>query len=225
MAPEPNRTRTKAPRTRRGRPSKVEQERRGDIREILLSAAHDAMIAKDSIDVSIHEIADRAGQSPAVVQYHFGGKEGLLHALLKRGTDRAVTQLADLAQMEMSADRKLRYHIRGLIKAYYEAPYVNMLMRHLSEGVPAEEGEAVFREFARPLADFYEVVIAQGVSEGTFRPISPPLFYMMLVGASDYIFARRRMLPALFAIPDMTDTLRQQYAEFLAEIVLTGIRP
>lgn len=209
---------------KRGRPSKEDQLRRGDAREILLSAAHQAMLDKDSVDISVVEIAERAGQSPAVVQYHFGGKEGLLHALLKRGTDRAVMQLSDLAKLEMPADKKLLYHIRGLIRAYYEAPYYNQLLRHLSETAPDSEKETVFREFAQPLANFYKVIIAQGVEEGVFKPVSPMLFYMTVVGASDHLFARRRTLPALFDIPDITDDMREQYADFLADLILNGIR-
>ncbi len=209
---------------KRGRPSKEDQLRRGDAREILINAAHEAMVDKDSVDISVVEIAERAGQSAAVVQYHFGGKEGLLHALLKRGTDRAMIQLAELAQMRMPAEKKLLYHIRGLIQAYYDAPYVNQLLRQLSEAAPDSEKEAVFREFAQPLAKFYEVVIAQGVEEGVFKPISPVLFYMAVVGASDHLFARRRSLPALFDVPDITDDMRQQYSDFLADMILNGIR-
>ncbi|MEC7259255.1 MAG: TetR family transcriptional regulator [Pseudomonadota bacterium] len=210
--------------SRRGRPSKREQALRGDARDILMNAAHEVMVDRDSIEISVGDIADRAGQSPAVVQYHFGGKDGLLRALLRRGTDRAVVQLTELARMDLPAEKKLRYHIRGLIRAYYEAPYVNQLMRHISDSAPGEEREEVFREFASPLADFYAALIDQGVAEGVFQRVRPMHLYMMVVGSADHIFARRKSLPALFGIPELTDESRNDYTEFLTGIILGGLR-
>lgn len=126
--------------------------------------------------------------------------------------------------MPLPAEKKREYHVRGLIKAYYEAPYVNQLMRYVSEAAPEGDREAVFREFARPLADFYASLIDQGVAEGVFRPVSPMHFYMMVVGASDHIFARRKSLPALFDAPDINDQMRREYTEFLTGILLNGLR-
>jgi TetR/AcrR family transcriptional regulator len=222
--PRPRATDEK-PRSRRGRPSKQETARRGDARQLLLDAAHEAMIAKDSVDVSVMEIAERAGQSPAVVQYHFGGKDGLLRALMRRGTDRSVAQLTELAGLDMPADRKLAAHIRGLVNAYYQAPYVNALFRHLSDLAPEGETEAVFREFSQPIVRFYEKVLAQGVAEGLFRDVSVMHLYMLIVGASDHIFARRKSLPVLFGVETMDDVQRRSYSDFLTDMVLTSLRP
>ncbi|XEU22806.1 TetR family transcriptional regulator [Tistrella mobilis] len=208
---------------RRGRPSKAEQARRGDARPALIEAAHELMLLKNSIDVSVVDIANRLGQSAAVVQYHFDGKDGLLWAVLRRGTNRAVEQLTNLKTEDIPADQKLRYHIRGLLKAYYDAPYVNALMHHLSENSGPGGRDAVMMEFARPLVDFYEAVLAQGVREGIFRPVEPMFVYMMLIGASDYIFSRRSALPALFDVSDLTDAIRRDYTDFLTTSLLKAI--
>lgn len=221
--PEPGPRPVKA-KAKRGRPSKQEQARRGDPRELLLDAVHEVMVAKNSIDVSVAEIAERAGQSPAVVQYHFGGKAGLLQALMRRGADRSVAQLSDLIRMDLSPERKIAAHIRGLVKAYYQAPYVYALFRYLSDSAPEGEEEAVFREFAQPIVEFYDSVLAQGYAEGVFKKVSSMHMYMMVVGASDHIFARRRLLPALFGVDEITDEERRNYSDFLTEMVLNGLR-
>ena len=216
-------TRGKA-KPKRGRPSKVEQERRGDPRQILLDAAHQAMVEKDTIDVSIVDIAEGAGQSPAVIQYHFGGKDGLLRALMSRGTEISVAQLSQLRLMDLTAEQKLTAHIRGLMKAYYQAPYVNALFRHLSDVAPDGEKEGVFREFAQPIVEFYEDVLRQGREEGSFKPVSAMHLYMLIVGASEHIFARRKSLPVLFGVSEITNEARREYSDFLTGVVLAGIR-
>ncbi|MGE4323710.1 MAG: TetR/AcrR family transcriptional regulator [Sphingobium sp.] len=85
-----------------------------DTREYLIQAAADVMIAKDSADISLSEIADKTGLSAALVQYHFGNKEGLLVALLERDGAKALGQLRQLEAMDLSAPAKLRIHVGGL---------------------------------------------------------------------------------------------------------------
>ena len=61
-------------------------------RDILLDAARDLMIETGSSDVSLHALARRAGVTAPLVKYYFGGKEGLLTALVDRAL--AAGQLA-----------------------------------------------------------------------------------------------------------------------------------
>lgn len=89
------------------------------------------MTEKDSIDFSLSEVAQRSGMSAALVQYHFGSKDGLLMVLLERGTARAADRLAALEQMPIPAREKLRLHVKGLVKAYMRAPYINRLLHYI----------------------------------------------------------------------------------------------
>ncbi len=48
----------------------------------LLKAAGELMTERNSIDISLSELAKKSGINAALVKYHFGNKDGLLLALL-----------------------------------------------------------------------------------------------------------------------------------------------
>jgi AcrR family transcriptional regulator len=50
----------------------------------LLKAAGELMTERNSIDISLSELAKKSGINAALVKYHFGNKDGLLLALLAR---------------------------------------------------------------------------------------------------------------------------------------------
>src|SRR3954469_18182394 len=93
----------------------------------LLVAASELMIERNSIDVSLSDIAQQSGVNAALVKYHFGNKDGLLLALLAAAATTEVAQLDFLMAQPITPTAKLRLHIAGIIKAYFQFPYMNRL--------------------------------------------------------------------------------------------------
>lgn len=200
--------------------------RQGDMpstRQELLEAAHELMIEKDTVEISINEIAERTGLSPALVQYHFGNKDGLLVALLERQRTRPG-QLENLLEADLTAVEKLEMHVRGIFNVYHRAPYLNRLILTLLRR-DSEVAEHVAENFIKPLSQFHEQLIAQGVADGTLRPINPMSFNFILVGACDNLFSRRAALPVAFGIPEITEDLKRRHREELLSIFLHGLMP
>ncbi|TAL04179.1 MAG: TetR family transcriptional regulator [Rhodospirillaceae bacterium] len=212
------------PRTgRRGRPSWSELQNRAETREFLMQAVHEAMVEDASADFSLSEIAKRTGLSSTLVQYHFGGKEGLMIAQLERASARAVEQLRELAEADLPAVIKLRLHIGGLVNAAYRAPYLNRLVHALTHGKDRASARRVSELLVRPIAAFQKKLLEQGQREGIFRPISPAQFYFIVTGACDHMFWRRTALADVFGIDVITEELKRDYARLITAMVLKGI--
>lgn len=192
-------------------------------RDSLLNAASEIMIEKDSLDFALSEIAGRINVSPTLIQYHFGGKDGLLMALVERGTERAKRQLAELEELDVPAIKKLRLHVEGLVSEYAKAPYINSLINALI--VSSDEARALHVSdiFIKPVAEFHRRLLTQGVSEGVFRDIDPAHFYLMLVGACEHLVARQTAHEHVFGYRQDSKARQRQYAETVFAIISSGI--
>ncbi|MBN9002990.1 MAG: TetR family transcriptional regulator, partial [Rhizobiales bacterium] len=146
----------------------------------LLVAASELMIARNSTDVSLSDIAQQSGVNAALVKYHFGNKDGLLLALLARDAATETANLEYLLAQPITPTAKLKLHIAGIMKAYYRFPYMNRLIHLLLHESSAEAADEVSKFFVAPLLDFHRRLLAEGVAAGEFREVDPVLFYTSL---------------------------------------------
>src|ERR1044072_2478146 len=158
MAPHPNTTAATKPPTPRNSTA-----------ERLLVAASELMIERNSIDVSLSDIAQKSGVNSALVKYHFGNKDGLLLALLARDAETEVANLEYLLAQPITPTEKLKLHIAGIIRAYHRFPYMNRLIHYLLHETSAQAAEQVSKFFVAPLLDFHRLLLSQGVRCGEFR--------------------------------------------------------
>ncbi|MBU6398212.1 MAG: TetR/AcrR family transcriptional regulator, partial [Rhodospirillales bacterium] len=118
----------------------------------LLEAASQILAERNSTEVSLSDIAAASSLNAALIKYHFGNKEGLLLALVRRDAEVALAQLNSLVEMPLAPEQKIRIHVSGIINTYARHPYLNRLLHELLES----KDEAVVRElnafFVKPLA-------------------------------------------------------------------------
>src|ERR1700712_6034062 len=117
----------------------------------LLVAASELMIERNSIDVSLSDIAQKSGINAALVKYHFGNKDGLLLALLARDAETEVSQLEYLISQPIGPTAKLRLHIGGIIRAYHQFPYMNRLIHYLLHESTPDAPDRGAKFFVAPL--------------------------------------------------------------------------
>lgn len=63
------------------------------VRERLLAAASEVLVGQQRVSMPLRTVAERAGATTGSIQYHFGGKGGLLLAVLQRHGERTVERL------------------------------------------------------------------------------------------------------------------------------------
>ncbi len=185
----------------------------------LLVAAGDLMIARNSTDISLSEIAAKSGVNAALVKYHFGNKDGLLLALLARDAKAEIRNLAFVMEQPISPTEKLRRHIAGIINAYYRFPYMNRLIHLLLHDGSEATAKEVKRFFVKPLFEFQRLMLAEGIAAGEFRKFDPALFYTSLVGACDHLFYGRQM----DFKRSLSEETRRQYIAHTTDLILGGM--
>ncbi|WP_066712541.1 TetR family transcriptional regulator [Sphingomonas adhaesiva] len=191
--------------------------------DVLLDAASARMIERNSITVTFAEIAARAGLNSALIHYRFGGKDGLFRALIERDVGGTFPMLAELVAADLPAVRKLDLHIRAITQTYFDHPYINRLVAVLTQDVEGEGARFVSERVVRPLHEAQAAILAQGQAEGVFRAVDPMLFYFSLIGACDHLFQARYALKWAFAVGDIDDSLRRDYAQHVLGLLMGSL--
>lgn len=219
-APNSRPGRRKPPR-RAGRPAAPEQ----DSRALLLDAASQLLNERNTIDVSLSELAAHSGLNSALVKYYFGNKEGLMLALLKRDAEQALRDLEHLLELPLSPEKKIERHIGAVIETFHRSPYLNRLLHAMLDDRNSDTNSAkqIADFFVKPFVRLQRKLLEQGIKAGRFRKVDPVFFYVSVLGACDLIFNARFTLRAVFRVPRITDEMRTRYTEHVTGMVLHGI--
>src|SRR6201994_4797943 len=189
----------------------------------LLVAASELMIERNSIDVSLSDIAQKSGVNAALVKYHFGNKDGLLLALLERDAATEVAGLEYLLAQPIAPTAKLKLHIAGIIRAYHQFPYMNRLIHYLLHESSAKAADEVSKFFVAPLLDFHRRLLAEGIKCGEFRKVDPVLFYTSLIGACDHLFFGRHAMSRAAGVGPVTEQVCRDYIRHMEAMVCNGM--
>jgi AcrR family transcriptional regulator len=90
-------------------------ERRAETRERLLAAAAELFAERGIEGASVDAIAERAGRTSGALYDHFGGKPGLLFALLEGWTDAAADVIAAEVAAAETLDERLEAIWRNVV--------------------------------------------------------------------------------------------------------------
>src|SRR3982750_4575041 len=191
--------------------------------EKLLVAASELMIERSSIEVSLSDIAQKSGVNAALVKYHFGNKDGLLLALLARDAATEMSGLEYLISQPISPTAKLKLHIGGIIRAYYQFPYMNRLIHYLLHESSTEAADEVSKFFVAPLLDFQRRLLAEGVAANEFRKVDPVLFYTSLIGACDHLFFGRHAMVRAIGVGPVNEKVCRDYIAHMEALLFGGM--
>ncbi len=217
---------TAAPaRARRRKPGRPGSERDFDSRDALLRAAHQMLLESRGLPVPLSAICERAGVDVAMVHYHFKNRLGLMTALFERLCAAWVPDLESLLELDASPRKKLEIHIRQIIRNYRRYPYTTRVMTELITSSKAALAKRMSSNFVRPLVQFHERLIAQGVAAGEFRQIDPMYFFFSVVGLCEFLFAAQPMLTAGLKIAAIDETMEAAFISHTTALVLDGVAP
>jgi TetR/AcrR family transcriptional regulator len=195
----------------------------GGTQNRFLDALHDLMIERDTLDIAVGDVARRLDLNHALVGYYFGNKEGMLMALLRRGTENTPQWLDYLLSTNRTPAEKLTVHLRGMVNSYAETPVIGVLTDFLLKTGSSKTVEDVTQLIVRPLTNFYERVVREGVDKSAFRAVDPMFLHMQIVGTCNFLFFNRERLRIGYGVTQITPALRNQYLQFLTDSILRSV--
>lgn len=203
-----------------GRPS--EQGRR-EVRGRLGTAARELFARHGFEAVSLKQVAEAAGVTPAMVHYYFGDKQGLWLAVLEDYLEEALGgMLAARAQIEGPGglDVYLARHAELLARQPWVAP---LLFRELIlGGGPSAD---FVQRFPAQLRDLLRSAVEHAKRRGEIaRELDSDLLVLSLLSAAVFPFLVRPMAERLFAAP-IDAAFASRWAPHAARIFLQGARP
>ncbi len=193
-------------------------------REKLLNAAAALIIERHSIEISLAELAAKAGLNSALVKYYFGSKLGLLVALLQRDATRATTEMAELLALDAPAAQKMRLHLRGIMRTYRQSPYLNRLLHAMLRCGDARVCLQVRQMLVRPVFDTQRAILDQGIASGEFRAVDHRIFYLSATGACDQFMQTEKIL-LLEQDGINLEKFRDSYINHVIDMVLSSLAP
>lgn len=99
---------------------RTQEDRRTQTRGLLLDAAADLFARKGFHATSAEAVAAAAGRTTGALYDHFGGKAGLLVALLEQWIAQTITDLSATLQSERDLDGRLRALWDGVVRRNQE---------------------------------------------------------------------------------------------------------
>jgi len=144
--------------------------------DALLGAAQDVFSSRSVDEVTVEEIADRAGTSVGSLYNHFGSKAGLHAAVVERAVE-VDRQFMDLAYTtDRSPVEQLYAAADEYLSFYLEAPeYFRMLAFPVDPG-RYQAGQDLAERLARSVDEQNArmvVALQQGIDAGVVRDVDP----------------------------------------------------
>ncbi len=183
-------------------------------RDALLASGTETFAERGFDGARVEAIAARACVNKSMINYHFGGKQGLYTAILDTTLAEANSELSLVSGRSESADALLARFIEVWAGIAERRPaFPAMVLREVLSG-GRHMDDRVLPSFLG-LFEHVREVVERGVREGTFRPVNPLLTHLGLVGSLVFFFATRPFrerliregkLPA--AIPDTAGFVR-----------------
>ncbi len=205
------------------RPGRPAAANAGAAREGLLLAARELMTEKGLPAVTVREIAERAGVQPALVNYHFGGKDGLLRSVLASVSQEMAQRIQEVTTGLGSIEERVRELLHGVVEALTADPYAPRQM--VEQVLFADDGviDDFVERFARPNLAAIHALLDDGLASGVLRRVDSRFLVPFMFGSCLFVFLHAPVLSRLYGIDEIDGDLAREFADQFAELVMHGI--
>lgn len=167
-----------------------------DSRSKLIDAALPLFAVKGYAAVSIRELAEAAGVNVALINYHFGGKEGLYAAVIESQFSRLDELLKPVATMSSEPSERIRAYVKNIVTEHQRSPHLRRLIAsELSNPTPCFE--KVVKKNVKNFFPKIHTVLSDGMTQ-SFRPdLNPPMAAIAIAGMIQFYFLAQPIVDEL----------------------------
>jgi TetR/AcrR family transcriptional regulator len=151
-----------------------------DSRNKLIDAATRLFALKGYAAVSIRELAQAAEVNSALINYHFGGKDGLYLAVLEKNFTLIRDSVHDICISSLPYTEKLKLFMKFLMNVHQSNPYLRRLMSsELSN--PTPHFETIVKRYIMELYKFAYTTLGEAIKCGEIRADINPAFTIIAI--------------------------------------------
>ena len=200
-----------------GRPPGGDSDR---VKADLLEAARTHFLSSEFKAVSLRSIADSAGVNAAMVNYYFGGKQGLYLAMVDELLQTIGASLDEIGRSETLTITEFARRYSVLLAANPWWP--NFMVREVlfSDG---EIRGAILDKMKTLFAPSLLALIQKEISNGNYRAeLNPQLALLSLMAMTIFPFLARPMLSEVLNM-EMDEALAEMLSQHNAQLFLHGV--
>ncbi|MDX1601334.1 MAG: TetR/AcrR family transcriptional regulator [Anaerolineales bacterium] len=154
-----------------------------------MSAAEALFLEKLYADVSMRELADRAGVTTGALYYHYPSKAELYYEMLRADFAEKRRLLKGVVDRRASAYGNLESLLRAFVTIPAEKRDLMHLVRRDINAFRDPMRREIIAIYQRSLPDIIAWVVHQGVKRGELRPGDPTLIARQLIGLLEVALA------------------------------------
>lgn len=191
-------------------------------RQGLIIAAAELLIKLPPAKVTRAEVARHAGVDPALIRYYFHNRESLLLAVLKHTLEDRIEEVSSLS-FDMPVEDRLRHLVSSTFHFGLAHPFLyRLLMEEIAVGDSCQARE-MFRSVSQRGVALYAAIVDDGVRQGVFRPVTPVLLHIALIGLSEFFVRASPMIELGTGGPADLEALADEYAQLIGDMFVNAL--
>jgi AcrR family transcriptional regulator len=187
-------------------------------RQTLLDAARDLFARREFAAVSLRQIAAQAKVNPAMIHYHFGGKDGLYTTMLEERFAPLLQQL----ELQPAERPSLSQFVESYVRMLAANPWLpNLVVREVLYGDSGFREKFVQR-FASRAGQMVPALIGEEKEAGRLRAdLDPSLATLSLLSMAIFPFISRPVIEPAFGL-EMDENFVQHWIEHALRLFYEG---
>lgn len=183
-------------------------------RMAILAAAAKIFNERGYHQTSMADVATALNVTKPFLYYYLKDKEDILYQCSRIATEQLHAILDEVRAAKVSGWERLQLLFRGYVKVMC-TDFGVCLIRSTSPGLMAKESRDALWTGRRRLNREVEMIIAQGIADGSIRSVDPKKLSFAMFGAFNWITYWYRQ-----GGPQMPETIADHYLDFFARGVV-----